>query len=243
MPQYSIGRSDVAHNHGRNRLHPCTRDAGLRGRQRLGQPAMLLRASAALLAAACFSHVRADVPASARSVRLRHMPGAAGGPCRASALLPALPASQALLPQLRDAWAEAQPLRMGATANALESSYTSALQPLPSSPPCPAPRCWAALRPLGGAGVPPLWLPRGVPPLLHLPAAAPLSHRQPWAQATARPASTTCSRRGTHWALSWRWPTQAGASATQTTWGWRLCCALAASAAAGAYMEAAGAGP
>ncbi|KAL4429990.1 hypothetical protein ABPG77_004360 [Micractinium sp. CCAP 211/92] len=33
---------------------------------------------------------------------------------------------QALLPQLRDAWAEAQPLLMGATANALESSYTTA---------------------------------------------------------------------------------------------------------------------
>lgn len=32
---------------------------------------------------------------------------------------------QVLLPELRDAWAEAQPLRLGATANALESSFTS----------------------------------------------------------------------------------------------------------------------
>ncbi|PRW50999.1 neutral sphingomyelinase [Chlorella sorokiniana] len=31
-----------------------------------------------------------------------------------------------LLPELRDVWAEAQPLRLGATANALESSFTTA---------------------------------------------------------------------------------------------------------------------
>lgn len=34
---------------------------------------------------------------------------------------------QALLPELRDAWAEACPLLLGATANALESSFTSEL--------------------------------------------------------------------------------------------------------------------
>ncbi|EFN60044.1 hypothetical protein CHLNCDRAFT_133272 [Chlorella variabilis] len=33
---------------------------------------------------------------------------------------------KALLPHLRDAWAEAQPLRLGATANALENSFTTA---------------------------------------------------------------------------------------------------------------------
>lgn len=35
-------------------------------------------------------------------------------------------AMQALLPELQDAWAEACPLLLGATANALESSFTSA---------------------------------------------------------------------------------------------------------------------
>ncbi len=44
-----------------------------------------------------------------------------------------LSALQALLPDLRDAWAEAQPLLMGATANALESSYTSEARPSPAA--------------------------------------------------------------------------------------------------------------